>query len=87
MEGAAVTRTPHFSRRHRQIMLAIGSGASYNEIGRALGISPHTVRAHVVQIASQIPDLDELAPRWRIFAFVKSKEWEQSHAHEMPKIA
>lgn len=78
---------PQFSKRHRQIMLAIGAGASYNEIGRTLGISPHTVRAHVVQIANRIPDLDALAPRWRIFAFVKSREWEASHASDMPKSA
>lgn len=66
--------TAQFSKRHWEIMRAIGSGATYGEIGRALGISHHTVRAHVIQIASRIPGSEELAPRWRIFAYVKQQE-------------
>lgn len=76
-----------FSKRHREIMLAIGAGASYKEIGRALGISEHTVRAHVNQIANRIDEFQELAPRWRIFAFVKHYEWEHSHTGSLPRSA
>lgn len=79
-----MTHVPHhFSARHRQIMLAIGGGASYREIGTALGISEHTVRAHVIQIAGRIAEFPELPPRWRIFAYVKHHEWEQRHAADV----
>lgn len=67
-----------FSPRHQQIIGGICCGASYKEIGLELHISEHTVRAHVVGIASKIPHLTELPPRWRILTHFKHAEWDQT---------
>jgi DNA-binding NarL/FixJ family response regulator len=40
------------TRRQRDIVACVERGLSYAEIGRELGISPETVRVHVIRIAA-----------------------------------
>lgn len=78
---------PTFTTRQREVMDGIRRGQSYKEIGRALHMSPHTVRAVVIQIAVKIDDFPELPPRWRILAYAKFHEWQDSHATHLPRSA
>lgn len=70
-----------FTRRQQQIADAIGRGLTYAEIAGELArldgkrVSPHTVRQHVRNMALMIDGADELAPRWRIYAYIKHLEW------------
>ena len=64
-------RTP-FTPRERQVADLIGDNKSYQEIGEALGLSPHTVRAYVIQMAMKIDFCREPAPepRLAVYSFV-----------------
>ncbi len=42
------------SAREREILARIGAGASAAEVGRELGISPHTVRRHVANLSAKL---------------------------------
>jgi len=53
--GAAPARTPNaennpLSARETEILQLLAKGMSFNEIGEILGISPHTVTAHIKKI-------------------------------------
>jgi DNA-binding NarL/FixJ family response regulator len=41
--------------REEQVAECVGRGLSYRDIAAKLGISPFTVRAHVVAIAAKLP--------------------------------
>jgi DNA-binding CsgD family transcriptional regulator len=55
MSGAAAALSP----RERYILELIGGGQSNNEIARALGIAPETVKSHVKNIASSRQSLQD----------------------------
>jgi DNA-binding NarL/FixJ family response regulator len=56
MGGGTSTRTPTsaennpLSARETEILQLLAKGMSFNEIGEILGISPHTVTAHIKKI-------------------------------------
>lgn len=80
MTVAALSIRP-FTPRQQQIAALIGTvviengqsrGLSYAEIGRELdGISEHTVRSYVREMANLIDGLDMLPPRTRIWMITK----------------
>ena len=53
------------TERQRQVVEAIKGGATYRAAGDQLGISPHTVRAHVIDIA-QLNGVTVRPLRWLI---------------------
>jgi len=46
---------PQLTYRKLTILLRLEDGQGYAEIGKALDISPSTVRQHVMEIADQLP--------------------------------
>lgn len=53
--------------------------ASDDEIATTLGISTHTVRAHITTVANWIEGLEEFDPRVRIYIWYWHREWEKTH--------
>ncbi len=43
------------SPRERQVVMLVGVGWSYGEVGKQLGISKHTVRTSVARIMGRYP--------------------------------
>lgn len=68
--------------KQREIAIRIGRGLKYDDIAKELGLSGHTVRAHVRHMANliDIDDEGELTPRERILLLVKHEEWERTRA-------
>lgn len=64
-----------FTRRQREIAAQIHLGRSYAEIGAELGISQHTVRAHVRLMGDLFPQLIDLPPRWRVYTWLEYQKW------------
>jgi DNA-binding CsgD family transcriptional regulator len=64
-----------FTPRQKEIARDIADGLSYAAIGEKLGITEHTVRAHVAQIALILHEPSELSPRSRILWWMNSSEW------------
>lgn len=67
------------TERQQEIVDGLLAGGSYAEIGTRLGCSARTVETHVRQIANLIDGLDELPPRWRIYAWAQQQRWEREH--------
>lgn len=78
------------TERQAQIADAIGRGLTYAEIadeltqltGKSVGLE--TVRTHVRHMAMLFDEPRELAPRWRIYMWVKQQEWAQRVAQHPP---
>lgn len=68
-------KDPKFTARQTQVMSGVGRGLSYKEIGLELNMSHHTVRTTVNTIALQIDEFPELPPRWRVWAYIKARQW------------
>lgn len=71
------------SARQREIAEGIADGLSYAEIGAKLGISPHTVSAHVRMLAA-VFDVDRelsraLAPRQVIYTWMMFERFAAEH--------
>lgn len=56
-------------------MKGIARNLTYAEIGAELGCAEATVRSHVRAIALILDEPRELAPRWRIYMYMKHREW------------
>lgn len=71
-----------FTQTEHEIAIGIGDERTYVEIGRALDISPHTVRYHVRMMAMKIDQeaFFALAPRALIYMLVKQREWEHARS-------
>jgi predicted transcriptional regulator len=67
-----------FTKQQLAIARGIANGLSYAEIGAELGITEHTVRAHVKAMALVLDEPAELPPRYRILYWAKGQEWEAS---------
>ena len=55
--------------RQRQVAVCVARGMGYKDIGRTLGMSWYTARAHVVTIANRLPD-DDSPPLRRVMAWM-----------------
>lgn len=62
-----------FTVRQRQVLEAIGGGASYKQAARVLGISVETVRVYAKQVAAEI-GYGHLATKGAIQQFWKDTE-------------
>lgn len=69
----------------RKIVSCLCRGLAYKQCATELCKSEHTVRAYTYKIASRIEGMDELPPRWRVYAWAKAQEWAASH--DVPKSA
>jgi DNA-binding NarL/FixJ family response regulator len=70
--------------QQRKVVDGIRRELAYAEIAQELGISVHTVRFHVREIANMLAEPDELPPRWRILMYAKQLEWEAQRPHLKP---
>ena len=80
-EGGAVSGPPPESKetktigeltpRQREVLTLAAQGLSYKEIGTRLGLSPHTVRYHMVEIMQQL----HLQNRAQVLAYAGQLGW------------
>jgi DNA-binding CsgD family transcriptional regulator len=84
-----------FTGRQREIAHLIATivvengqrrGLSYAEIGRELGLSEHTVRSYVREMANLIDGLDMFPPRTRIWIITKYPDIAESIRQEVAEI-
>ncbi len=57
--------------RQREVLTLVAQGLSYKEIGTELGLSPHTVRYHMVEIMQQL----HLQNRAQVLAYAGQLGW------------
>lgn len=70
-----------------KIARGIDRELSYREIGAELGITEHTVRAHVKQMALILDEPRELPPRWRILFWLRYSRYEADRVATLPRPA
>lgn len=85
MNGGALRSLSQLTSLERRIVGCLRRGLAYKQCGVELCKSEHTVRAYTNRMASRIEGMDELPPRWRVYAWAAQQEWEASHA--MPRTA
>lgn len=68
-----------FTPRECEVAAGILLELSYREIGERMvpRITEATVRNMVKAMALKIDGLDDLAPRWRIFALMQWEQWDE----------
>lgn len=71
-----------FTPREQEVADGIVAELSYQEIGDRMRpkITTATVRNMVKAMALKIDGLDDLPPRWRIFAIVQWERWDAAQA-------
>jgi DNA-binding CsgD family transcriptional regulator len=78
------------TERQLQVADGIRRGLTYAEIAGELSrvtgkpVSLETVRTHVRHMAMLFDEPRELAPRWRIYMWVKHQEWAAEHPPPIP---
>lgn len=68
-----------FTPTEHRIGSGIVVGLTYAEIASELGVKPRTVRAYVEVMAKKIVGLEEMPPRWAVFAYQKFEQWRDQH--------
>lgn len=74
-----MSRVIMFTKRQTQVAVLVAQGMEYKDIGRALGISHHTVRAMVVQMCNRIPHTNS-PPHRRLMLWMLAEPVESERA-------
>jgi DNA-binding NarL/FixJ family response regulator len=76
-----------FTDQQLKIARGIDRELSYREIAAEMGISEHTVRQYVREMALLLDEPRELPPRWRILIWVRQSKWHDAHRLAMRRQA
>jgi len=64
-----------FTPTELRIGTGIVAGLSYREMATEMRRKPRTVRFCVMTMARKIVGLEDMPPRWAVFAYFKFAEW------------
>lgn len=73
MTSTSTAPKPVTPRQQEAARLA-AQALTYQEIGDAMGISKHTVRAHIIRLADRLPGGDSSPPLKRVRQWMRARQ-------------